>query len=107
MSYQIAKKQSKATARVVQKCKTCDNGFHSFYNLREHRRKNHEPQRGSRDQNVDVADVMWDVDDKSLKEEIETCKHFLVNSEMENGRHRVYNFSGEILDPKFLLEKAT
>ena len=32
---------------------------------------------------------MGDVDDKNLKVEPETCKHFLVDSEMENGRHRV------------------
>ena len=30
-----------------------------------------------------------DVDDNSLREELETCKRFLVDSEMENGRERV------------------
>ena len=48
---------------------------------------------------------MRDVDDKSLKEELGTCKQFLVDSEMENGRHRVYNFAVDILDTKYLLEK--
>ena len=47
---------------------------------------------------------MGDVDDNSLKEELKTCKQFLVDSEMENGRHRVYNFAMDTLDPKYLLE---
>ena len=38
------------------------------------------------------------------KEELKTCKHFLMDSEMENGRHRVYNFAMDTLDPKCLLE---
>ena len=44
-------------------------------------------QRGSRARNVDVAHVMGDVDDYSLKEKLEKCKHFLVDGEIENGRH--------------------
>ena len=48
---------------------------------------------------------MGDVDDKSLKEEVERCKQFLANSEMENGRQGGYNFAMDILDPIYLLEK--
>ena len=105
MNYHIAKEHSNATARVGRKCKLCDEDFHRFYKVREHKRKEHGAQRGSRDQNVDVAHVMGDVDDNSLKEELETCKHFLIDNEIENGSHRVYNFAMDTLDPKFLLEK--
>ena len=56
-------------------------------------------------QNVDVTQVMGDVNDNSLNEELETWKHFLKNSEIENGRHRVYNFAEEVPDPKYMLEK--
>ena len=76
MIYHIAKKHSEATARVVQNCKICDEDFHSFYKLREHRRKEHVAQRGSGAQNVDVAHVMGDAADNSLKKGLETCKHF-------------------------------
>ena len=48
---------------------------------------------------------MGDIDDNSWKEELETCKHFLVSSEMENRRHGVYNFAMNTLDPKCSLEK--
>ena len=85
MSYHIAKKHSKATARFGYKCKVCDKDIHSFYNLQEHKRKEHGAQRGSGVQNIDVAHVIGDVDDNSLKE--------------------VYNIAMDTLDPKNLLEK--
>ena len=44
-------------------------------------------------------------EDNSLKEVLETRKGFLVDNESENGRHRVYNFVMDTLDPKSLLEK--
>ena len=47
---------------------------------------------------------MGDVDGNSLKEELETCKHFLVDSELENGRHRICSFAMDTLHPKYLLE---
>ena len=48
---------------------------------------------------------MGDVDDKGLKEEMETCKQLLVVSEIENGKHRVYKLASDTLDPKYLLEE--
>ena len=36
---------------------------------------------------------------KRLKEESEMWKHFLVESEMENVRHRVSDFDKDNLDP--------
>ena len=105
MIYDIAKKHSNATARVVHKCKLCDKDFHSFYILREHKRKEHGAQSGSGAESVDVAQLMGYVDDNCLKEELGTCKHFLLDSEMEDGRHRVSNFAIDTLDPKYLLGK--
>ena len=104
MSYHIAKKHSEAIHRTVLIYKSCDKDFHSFYNLREHKRKEHGAQKVSGTQSVDVEQLMVDVGDKSLKEESETWKHFLLDSEIENGRHRVYNFAKDSLDPKHLLE---
>ena len=42
--------------------------------------------------NIDVDDIVGDVDDQSLTEELESCKHFLTDTEIENGRDRVLNF---------------
>ena len=48
---------------------------------------------------------MGDVDDNSLEEELEEWKHLLVDSEMEIGRHSVYNFATDTLEPKHMWEK--
>ena len=104
MNYKITENHSKATARVVHKCKTCDKNIQSFCNSRQHQLKEHGAQRGSIAQSVDVAQLMKNVAANSLKGELQTGKRFLVDSELENGRHRVYNFATDTLDPKCLLE---
>ena len=67
--------------------------------------KEHGARRYSGAQSVDVLQLIWDNDDNSLKEKIKLCKYFLEDTETESGRHRVYNFAMEILDPKQLSEK--
>ena len=39
-----------------------------------------------------MEDIVGDVDDQSLREEVEPWKHFLTDTEIENGRQRVFNF---------------
>ena len=41
-----------------------------------------------------------------VNQELETCKHFLVDSEIDNGRHRVFNCAREILDAHTLSHKV-
>ena len=43
--------------------------------------------------NIDVEDIVGVVDDQSYREELESCKHYLTDTEMDNGRHRVFNFA--------------
>ena len=105
MNYHNAKKHRKATAGVVHKCKICDKDFHSFYLLREYERRGHGAERSSGVQNVDVTQIVGEVDENTLREELETYQRFLVDNEMENRRHRVYNFAMDTQDPKCLLEK--
>ena len=38
------------------------------------------------------------IDVESLEEGMETCTHFLVDSEMENGGQKIFTFAMEILD---------
>ena len=45
---------------------------------------------------------MGDVDDQSLREELESCKNFLTDTQMENGRHRVFNFAISYFDISLL-----
>ena len=55
--------------------------------------------------NINVGDIVGDVDDQSLREEMESCKHFLTDSEMESGRHRVFNFAMSSFDFSSLNDK--
>ena len=52
-----------------------------------------------------MEDLVGDVDDQSLREELESCKHFLTDTEMENGRHRVFNFAMSSFDMILLNDK--
>ena len=105
MKYHIAKKQSKATVSVSHNCRNCDKDFHSFYLSWEHKPKEHGAERSSGAQNDVVEHVLGNVDDNSLKEELGTCKDILVDNEIVTGKHRVYNFAMDTLDPKNQLEK--
>ena len=105
MKSQLIKNHSKANARSVHEFKRCDKDFHSFQLLREHKWKEHAAQRCSRAQNIDVTQLLEDVDDNILKEKLKTCIYFLVDSEMKNGRHRVFNFVKVTTDTKYVLEK--
>ena len=44
-------------------------------------------------------------DGEKLKEELSACQLFLVDREMENGRHKVFNFQMPMLDTKIISEK--
>ena len=55
--------------------------------------------------NIDVGDIVGDVDDQRLTEELESCKQFRTDTEMENGRHRVFNSAMSSFDMSLLNDK--
>ena len=55
--------------------------------------------------NIDVEDIMGDVDDQSLREELQSCRHFLVDSETRKGKHSVFNFAVNNLTAQVIEEK--
>ena len=52
-----------------------------------------------------MEDIKGDVDDQSFREELESCKHFLTDTEMENGKHRVFKFGMSSFDISLLNDK--
>ena len=52
-----------------------------------------------------MTQLVGEVDDETLKEELETCRHFVVDSEVENGGHRVSNVAMDTLDEHILNQK--
>ena len=89
--YHIAKKRSGPRPSITYKCKLCLEEFPGFYALRQYKNTKHGTQIGFGASNIDVEDKVGDVDDQNLREELESCKHFLTDTEKENERHRVFN----------------
>ena len=52
-----------------------------------------------------MEDIVGDVDDQNLREELESCKHFLSDTEMEYGTHRVFNFAMSSFDISLFNDK--
>ena len=48
---------------------------------------------------------MGDVDDQCLREELQSCRHFLVDSEIQKGSHSVFNFAVNKLTVQVIEEK--
>ena len=76
--------------------------------LQQHRTK--EQGANHRKPSDTVADLNKIVEEEGdngekLKEELSACQHFLVDTEMENGRHKVLKFQMTKLDTKIINEK--
>ena len=93
LNYHIANQHSAAGPSKTYKCKLCYAEFPGFYALRQHKNTQHGTQIGLGARNIDVEDIVGDVDNQSLREELQSCRHFLGDSEIQKGRHSVFNFA--------------
>ena len=105
LNYHNSKKHSAPKSDISFKCKVCYADFPGFYALRQHTKTHHGPQIGFGASNIDVEDIVGDIGDQSLREELESLKHFLTDTEMENGRHRVFNFVMSSFDMSLVNDK--
>ena len=60
---------------------------------------------GSRTRDVDVEHIVADVEDNKLREELRSCQHFLVDSELERARHKIFNYAAETVNETIVNEK--
>ena len=97
-NYHISKKHSAPKLYVTFKCKLCYQEFPGFYALRQHTNTQHGMQIGSGTRDVDVEHIVGDVADHSLREELRSCQHFLVDSKLGRARHKVFNYAVEALN---------
>ena len=72
LNYRIAKKHSVPKPDITFKCKLCHAEFPGFYALRQQRNTQHGPKMGFGANNFDVEEILGDVDDQSLREELES-----------------------------------
>ena len=105
LNYHIAKQHSAAGLSKTNKCKLCHAEFPGFYALRQHENTQHGKQIGFGASNIDVEDIVGDVDDQSLREKLQSCRHFLVDSEIQKGsdslfKFAVNNFTAQVIEEK-------
>ena len=108
MGYHVFKKHGQPSSKQSTVCPSCEQEFPSYYSLEQHRRKDHgAKQRKPSDTVADLNKIVEEEgeDGEKLKEELIACQHFLVDTEMENGRHKVFNFQMSKLDTKIINEK--
>ena len=101
--YHIAKKHSAPKPDITFKCKLCFQEFPGFYALLQHRNIQDGRHMGSGTR--DVEHIVEDVGDHKLREELRSCQHFLVDSELERARHKVFNYAVETLNETIVNEK--
>ena len=105
LNYHIAKKHSAPKLDFTFKCTLCYQELPGFYALRQHRNTQHRMQIGSGTREVDVKHIVGDVEDHRLREELRSCQHFLVDSELERATHKVFIYAVETLTETILKEK--
>ena len=105
LNYHVAKKSSAPKPVVTFKCKLCYQEIPGFYALRQHINTQHGMQIGSRTRDVVVEHIVGDVEDHRLREELRSCHHFLVDSELEIARHKVFNYALETLNETIVNQK--
>ena len=84
--------------------------FPSFYSLQQHKRRKHGTStkvgtKSSESLKEVLESEELDRNNEQLQQELSACQHFFDNTEMENGRHRVFNFKLSRLDPSEINEK--
>ena len=83
LNYHVAMKDPRVRAKSTQ-CNFFVEEFSGFSRLRKHRSSQHgNPMKTS---NLDMDTLLGDIDDTELREEPNSRKHFLVDSELEKGR---------------------
>ena len=94
LSYHIAKKHSAAGPKKNQTCKECSIELPSFYSLRHHEQRYHTTENTTSGEKLEMQSLAEAGDDKSLEEELQSCRHFLVDCGIQKGRHShsVFNF---------------
>ena len=105
LNYHIAKQHSAAGPSKTNKCNLCHAEFPGFYALRQHKKTQRGTQIGFGASNIDVEDIVGVVGDQSLREELQSCRQFLVDSEIQKGRHSVFNFAVKNLTAQVVEEK--
>ena len=104
INYHIAKKHSAAGPKHNHTRKECSNEF-PFFSLRNLKQRYHTAQITSSGDKEDMQILADTVDDKCLEEDLQSFRHFLVDFEIQKGKHCVFNFVVNNLTAQVIEEK--
>ena len=54
---------------------------------------------------MDVEHIVGDIEDEKFGEELRSCQHFLVDSELGRARYKIFNYAVETLNETIVNEK--
>ena len=100
--YHITKKHATPRVKTTHMLKIRFKESSGFYALRQHKTNEHGIQ--MKPAEFDLNNLLED-NDADLKEELQACQHFLVDSELEKRRHRVFNFAMSTFDNSLITRK--
>ena len=102
LNYHIAKKHATTRVKLTHMCKKCFIDFSGLFSSRQH--KTSELGIRKKSTEFDVNNFLED-NDAELREKLQACQHFLVESELEKERHRVFNFVTSAFDNTLINKK--
>ena len=103
MNFDTSKKHLNSTPKST-KSVLSEKRFPSYYSLQLHRKKDHGLKaRKTNDSVADLNKILENEEDSDQqRDELNTSQHFFTDTEMENGRHKVFNFQLSKLDPNLV-----
>ena len=109
LNYHLAKHHAPQEKKLSTVCTICLEEFPSFYSLQQHKRRKHGTStkvgtKSSESLKEVLESKELDRNNEQLQQELSACQHFFDNAEMENGRHRVFNFKCRDLIPAKLMK---
>ena len=107
--YQLAKHHARQNKKLSTVCTTCLEEIQSFNSLQRHKRRKHGTStkvgtKSSEKLKEELESEKMDQINEQLQQELCSCQHF-DNTEIENGRYRLFNFKLSKLDLSEIIGK--
>ena len=108
LNYHKVKKHGKKPLNNFFTCSECKLNFHSFYTLRMHKESFHKIKEQTSESvpiEIDFDTIMGDHANQELRDELNSVKHFLIDSESFREKHKVFNLAIAELNPQLIVDK--
>ena len=104
LNYHIAKHHAPQEKKIRTVCTICLEDFPSFYSLQQHKRRKQGTSTKVGTKSIKCLKEVLESEalnkkNEQLQQELTACQDVFDNTEMEKGRHRVFNFNFSKFDP--------